>query len=141
VNRVVAVVAAACGLMAVVVGRAGAQGPYVRPQTSPYARPTLSPHLNLLHGGSPAINYYGLVRPQEEFNNSIQEIQTEIHATQSGMMNPAVTTALPVTGHPTRFFSHGSYFFTHLGTGNRSSGTPMPGVVSGRPGTPVSTQR
>jgi hypothetical protein len=100
----------------------------------------LSPYLNLLHGGSPAINYYGLVRPQEEFNNSIQEIQNEIHATQSGIMNSSVNTTLPVTGHPTRFFSHGGYFFTHLGTSNRTTGTPTPGVVTGRPGTPVSTQ-
>ena len=139
--RLIAIFAATWGFLLVDVGSVGAQGPYVRPQTSPYARPALSPYLNLLHGGNPAINYYGLVRPQEDFNTSIQGIQNELHATQSGLLNPTMSTALPVTGHPTQFFSHGGYFFTHLGSGNRSTGTPTPGATLGRPGTPVALPR
>ena len=139
--RMIAFVVTSGIILLVGVDRVGAQGPYGRPQTSPYARPALSPYLNLLHGGSPAINYYGLVRPQEEFNTSIQGLQNEIHATQSGMINPSMSTALPVTGHRTQFFSHGGYFFTHLGTGSRTSGTPIPGAVSARPGTPVASPR
>jgi len=141
VIRIIAFVVTSWIILLVGVGTVGAQGPYVRPQTSPYARPALSPYLNLLHGGSPAINYYGLVRPQEEFSTSIQGIQNEIHATQSELVNASTSAALPVTGHRTQFFSHGGYFFTHLGSNNRASGTPTPGVVSARPGTPVSWPR
>jgi hypothetical protein len=141
VIRSFTIVAVACGLLLLVSGSARAQGPYVRPQISPYSRPALSPYLNLFRGGNPAINYYGLVRPQEEFNSSIQELHNELHATQTGMVNPTMSTNLPVTGHPTRFFSQGAYFFTHLGSGSRTSGTPTPGVVSARPGTPASMPR
>jgi hypothetical protein len=42
-----------------------AQAP-IAPQapTQPYSPPVVSPYLNLLNRGNPAINYYGLVRPQ-----------------------------------------------------------------------------
>ena len=139
--RIMAIVVAWWAFLLVGVGPVGAQFPYVRPQTSPYARPALSPYLNLLRGGNPAINYYGLVRPQEDFSTSIQGIQNEIHATQSELVNSSTGAALPVTGHRTQFFSHGGYFFTHLGLGNRTSGTPTPGAVSARPGTPAASPR
>lgn len=134
-------VALACGLLLLGVCLVHAQGPYVRPQTGPVARPALSPYLNLLRGGSPAINYHGLVRPQQEFGNAIQEIQSEMNAPHTAMTAPNNTTTLPITGHPSRFFSHQSYFFTHQGAGNggtRTNGTPTPGAVSARPGQPVS---
>lgn len=116
-----------------------AQGPYVRPQASPASRPALSPYLNLLRNGSPAINYYGLVRPQQDFSNSLQEIQNEIHAPPAGPTSANGSTSLPTTGHPSRFFSHGSYFFSHLNTGSSSrlSGTPTPGATTARPGQPA----
>ena len=49
-------------------------GPYTRPQTgNPYAQPVFSPYLNLLRRGTnPAVNYYGLVRPEIDFRNSLQ---------------------------------------------------------------------
>jgi hypothetical protein len=117
-----------------------AQGPYVRPQTGPASRPALSPYLNLLRNGSPAINYYGLVRPQQEFSRSLQEIQNELHAPPGAPATPNSATSLPITGHPSRFFSHGGYFFSHVnsGAGNaRLNGTPTPGATTARPGQPA----
>jgi hypothetical protein len=136
--------ASACGLLLLGACLARAQGPYVRPQTSPVARPALSPYLNLLRGGNPAINYYGLVRPQQEFGSAIQEIQNEMNAPHPLTTAANNTATLPITGHPTRFFSHQSYFFTHQGAGNgstRTNGTPTPGAVSARPGQPASSRQ
>jgi hypothetical protein len=96
--------------------------------------------LNLLHGGNPAINYYGLVRPQQEFGNAIQEIQNEMNAPRQTTMAATNSASQPITGHPTRFFNHQGYFFTQQGAGNggtRTNGTPTPGAVSARPGQPV----
>jgi hypothetical protein len=137
-------VATICGLFMLGACVAHAQGPYVRPQTGPVARPALSPYLNLLHGGNPAINYYGLVRPQQEFGSAIQEIQNEMSAPHPMLTGANGATNLPITGHPSRFFSYQGHFFTHLGSGNggtRTSGTPTPGAVSARPGQPVNGSR
>src|SRR6266849_4481527 len=41
--------------------------------------PGASPYLNLLRSGSSqAVNYYGLVRPQTDFRNSIQGLQQQV---------------------------------------------------------------
>jgi hypothetical protein len=120
----------------------GAQDPYVRPSTSPAPRPALSPYLNLLRGGNTAINYYGLVRPQEEFSSSIREFQQQVHTAQGTQMSREGGIALPVTGHPTRFFNYQGYFFTPSGAGSsggQARGTPpTPGSNATRPGQPVS---
>jgi hypothetical protein len=124
-----------------------AQGPYVRPPTSPYDRPVVSPYLNLLRAGSnPAINYYDLVRPQEEFRTSIRSLQQQVDQAQTSRAAPESATALPVTGHPTRFFNYQTYFFTQGGTG--PGGTrpgngipPTPGVIPARPGQPAPAPR
>jgi hypothetical protein len=56
-------------------------GPYVRPQANPgnpYSQPVFSPYLNLgRNGTNPAIDYYGIVRPQQEFSSSIQQLQSQ----------------------------------------------------------------
>src|SRR5215203_6920838 len=46
-------------------------------------RPGLSPYLNLGRGGNPAINYYGLVRPQIAAERAFQAIGTNIVNLQS----------------------------------------------------------
>jgi hypothetical protein len=94
---------------------AHAQG-YVRPQTNPFPKPAVSPYLNLLRGGNPAINYYGLVRPQEDTATALLQLQQQ---QQQQMANQALLAAgdptLPVTGHPTRFFNYSHYFFNQGG--------------------------
>jgi hypothetical protein len=83
------------------------------PPYNPYARPPLSPYLNLNRGGVPAINYYGLVRPQLQTERFIQ--QQEILAAQTPAAAPA--TVVYATGHPTRFMSYSQYFMSTGGGG------------------------
>lgn len=76
-------------------------------------RPTVSPYLNLMRGGLPAVNYYGLVRPQIELEQSMLQIQ-QLQQVQSGMLNsplgqqPTVTPL--VTGHGASFFNTSHYY-------------------------------
>src|SRR5205823_8814611 len=72
-------------------------------------RPPLSPYLNLLRGGNPAINYYGLVRPEQQFTRSIEQLQMQ------GTAGPVVAPleglqTLPYTGHPVRFVNYSHYY-------------------------------
>lgn len=87
-------------------GWASAQAPGVRP----YARPAFSPYLNLNRfGTNPAINYYGLVRPQLRYNNDIQRLQDNTFELQQ--REPAVVgSELLPTGHATGFLNHQRYF-------------------------------
>src|SRR5262245_12524565 len=67
-----------CGLvlglgLSTAAGEAAAQGIYYpQPTPNPYARPVVSPYLNLARGGNPAINYFGLTKPQLDFNKQVQ---------------------------------------------------------------------
>src|SRR5687768_6759291 len=102
---------------ALCVGTAGASaqppvpgGGYSRP-------PAFSPYLNLLRGGgSPALNYYGIVRPQMQFRDAIQNLSNQVDLNQQAIGNLAATgNALPTTGHPTQFMNLGGYFMSSGG--------------------------
>src|SRR3954469_12280831 len=71
--------------------------------------PPVSPYLNLLRPGtSPAINYYGIVRPEMNFMNSVQALQAQLgYAQQAGALS---TGEVGTTGHPAFFLNHGGYF-------------------------------
>lgn len=73
--------------------------------------PTYSPYLNLLRGGSPAINYYGLVRPEIQFRQGLQNLAGNVaqNAQDIGTLEAGVGGVSP-TGHPTMFMNYGSYF-------------------------------
>lgn len=88
-----------------------------QPALGPMARPTFSPYLNLLRRGDPVLNYYGLVRPQLELRGSVQQLQQRL----SGQLisEEERASALPATGHPSRFM-HYSHYFLNMGTGNPS---------------------
>jgi len=106
---------ASVSLLLLLSGFAHAQG--VRP-----GRPTVSPYLNLLRRGTdPALNYYNLVRPQNEFINSIQQLQGQVSTNRQGISDLQKSTGLPPTGHTTRFLSHSSYFL-NAGSAGRGSG-------------------
>jgi hypothetical protein len=101
-----------------------------RPVTNPLGTPVVSPYLNLLRGGNPAINYYGIVRPLENLENFEQAALTQ----------PAVDPNRPanVSGYNTRFMSYGGYFGTirpapapRPGTGGLPAGSVTPLI---RPG-------
>lgn len=87
-------------------------------------RPPVSPYLNLARPGSPGINYYGLVRPQQEFRNGLQQLQ------QQSNNQPQVTGSQPedlVTGHGSHYMNFSHYFGGQgLATGNAIRPTLVP---------------
>jgi hypothetical protein len=94
--------------------------------------PGFSPYLNLLRGGnSPAINYYGIVRPEITFGNSLYQLgvqqnllqgqQTDLSNQQSAL---AAYTALPATGHTTGFMTQSKFFMTNGGAGQGNTFAP-----------------
>src|SRR5438105_3422455 len=68
-------------------------------------RPTFSPYLNLARrDSSPALNYYGLVRPQIATQNNIQSLQQQfivIQQQQQIVGQSLVNPELPITGQQT----------------------------------------
>jgi hypothetical protein len=110
-------------------GPARAQGPRPtpRPNIGQPSRPTVSPYLNLLRrGNSPAFNYYTLVRPQQQFQQSVQQLQQDVAAlppTVGGQEGPS---GLPTTGHPTQFMNYSHYFFNQGGQASPSRSSAAP---------------
>ena len=78
------------------------------PGGGPAVQPPFSPYLNLLRqGSSPAANYFGLVRPQQQFAGSLQGLQqttAQLGATAAG------SDQLPNTGVGFGFQTQRSYF-------------------------------
>lgn len=96
---------------------------YVPPATSPFPKPPVSPYLNLFRGGPPGINYYGLVRPQEQTGTALWQLQQRQQQLAAGQV--ALVTGdpnLPSTGHPTRFFNY-SHYFLNQGGATAAAGT------------------
>ena len=111
-------------------------------------RPTFSPYLNLLRGGvNPAINYYGIVRPQQQFRQQAQVLEQQIYQNSLAVQSLGVSGLvqqqpnLATTGHPVVFNSYGQYF-NNLGSGGAGGGgfagspaftTPqLPGYIGGQ---------
>lgn len=72
------------------------------------SRPAYSPYLNLLRPGNTALNYYGLVRPEQEFRSTNQQFQQqfrEVDRKFESFEQREGASNLGVTGHRTRFFS------------------------------------
>ena len=63
--------------------------------------PGYSPYLNLARQGNPGVNYYGLVRPQVEFRNSVQQLQRTTTTLQAGVSQ--LSGGDLTTGHPASF--------------------------------------
>ena len=104
---------------------ASAQIGIYNPPAQPFGQPPVSPYLNLFRGGPPAINYYGLVRPQLETNRFIQQQELLAAQQQAHPLGVVVTTG---TGHPTSFMSYRQYFLTQGGGAVPSTG---PQTVTG----------
>jgi hypothetical protein len=110
-------------------------------------RPAFSPYLNLARqGGTPALNYYGLVRPQVQFQQSIQNLQGSVNSNLQAIGNLQTDTTgggLPATGHLAGFMNHNAYFMTSgqlttnqgIGAGaqrfSQNIRTPQPGFAGG----------
>jgi hypothetical protein len=89
-------------------------------------RATFSPYLNLTRSnGSLALNYYGLVRPELQFRQSLNQLQGSVATNQQligNLQSGSVDT--PATGHPVQFLNHGGFFLNNgpsLGTGGFGS--------------------
>jgi hypothetical protein len=134
------VLGAALLVLGLLTGEAvNAQGPPSRPGLSPRARPTFSPYLNLLRrGNSPAVNYYGQVRPELAFRKSIGGLsetqseqgtrQSELGKRQENIEERQEAQEESARVAPTRrasgFFTHSRYFFTTQAPGAASRSTP-----------------
>lgn len=102
---------------------------------SPGFQPAVSPYLNLARGGVPAVNYYGLVRPQVEGTQALINIEQQLQSfepvTVPGMAGGpmqgagAGSTVGPQVVAPTRFMTHGRNFQNAFPTqGAQPGGTP-----------------
>jgi hypothetical protein len=93
-----------------------------QPPGPPVLRPAYSPYLNLLRQGtSPAINYYGLVRPEQTARQSLQAVQSAVSANQRTIRD-LFGNELGQTGVPAQFLNHYGYFQ------NQRAGGGTPGL-------------
>jgi hypothetical protein len=117
------------------------QYPYPGGPFGSYVRPPVSPYLNLLRAGSsPAVNYYGLVRPQLAFGSAIQNLDQQLSTLgqQTSSLEAEAATAIPPTGRVVGFMTHYRYFQTFSTQYQGSRGQPL----ASRPATPpTQTQR
>lgn len=106
--------AAVIAILLGAVGGVKAQPPAPRP-LGPVANPPVSPYINLLRpGSSPAINYYGLVRPQVDFQQSMLALQSQVLDVQQGQ-NSLRNGDPGTTGHSVYFLNYGGYFLNTVG--------------------------
>jgi hypothetical protein len=131
----------AAGMLALFVAPCPAQPPGFAPsgvgQPPITSRPTISPYLNLTRrGGSTASNYYNLVRPQNQFYQSIQQIQQEVGANvqELSALQQQSASGLRPTGHVAGFLNHGAYFMTMGRAPTARLGQPMMSPGVGRAG-------
>jgi hypothetical protein len=101
-------------------------------QPGAYRPPTVSPYINLLRGDQPQyLNYYGLVRPQLQFQNGIQSLQAQTSLQGNALSSEAaLTNGLLLTGHPVYFRNTGVYFArTFTGAGGMGAGSYAGGAT------------
>jgi hypothetical protein len=120
--------------LSLVAGRVNAQGYYYPPRTTPFARPLLSPYVNLVNGTNPAIQYYGIVRPQLNLFSDVNQLQY-----QNALLQQQATTGTPlpgevVTGVPGHFMTQSRYFMTQYTSPGIAGRTGFGTMSAGRPG-------
>jgi hypothetical protein len=101
--------------------------------------PAFSPYLNLFRGGSPAINYYGLIRPELQFRQAIQSLNNDLTSNQNAINNlESGLGVVTTTGHPTQFMNLGGYFMNSgmgaQGLGGGSQSGARMNTINNRPG-------
>jgi hypothetical protein len=111
----------------------------------PFGGPTVSPYINLLRRDiNPAVNYYGSVRPQLQYNTAINSLEQQVTANRIAV-TAAENAAVPQTGHPITFLNYQRFFlntgvsspFQNVQASARAigSGSLPTGSAAGTPGT------
>ena len=81
---------------------------YASSRPSVTTRPAFSPYLNLLRQGDPVLNYYGLVRPEQEFRAANEQFRTQFSEVERELKTVEEREAasnLGATGHRVQFLS------------------------------------
>lgn len=97
--------------------------------------PPYSPYLNLTRPGNLANNYYGLVRPEIQFRNSIQGLQSQygnLRQEIADVNTPQGPGQFRATGHPTVFMNY-SHFYSLRGRSQVGVQTPGPAPTGQSP--------
>jgi len=99
-------------VLSLAAGAARAQPGAITPRGVPgYTTPPVSPYINLLRRGSPAaVNYYGIVRPEFQFQNALQNLQQQVTTLGATAEAEAGPNAPPATGHAVVFMNYSHYF-------------------------------
>src|SRR5207237_5726383 len=106
---------------------------WAQPGVTPgyYPRPPVSPYINLFRfGTNPAINNYGIVRPELELQRSLYNLRQEVGSLNSVFAQGQTGTELPPTGHTALFNYYGGYF-----------GRPLTGASAARASSGSATSR
>ncbi len=97
----------------------------------PGGTPAFSPYLNIVGRGNPAINYYGITRPQIEFRNALYGNRPGpgIPAESEDQFDPALRRG---TGHGVTFNNLSHYYYNGPTTGfSPAVGAGSAGLRSG----------
>jgi hypothetical protein len=133
-KRWVIAAGAALGLL-VVLGPERASAQFMQPPASfgqmppnPLGIPQFSPYLNLMRGNNPGINYFGVVQPQLQTQQSLMQLQQQQTLLEQ-QQQLSLTGLVPVgglggaplpTGHQAQFMNYLHYFpATVAGVGPR----------------------
>jgi hypothetical protein len=83
-----------------------------RPATLQPLSSPVSPYINLLRRDiAPVFNYYGTVRPELNFQRSLQSLQQQVSSQQQSLSGlEALPPGTLATGHPAYFLNLGRYF-------------------------------
>jgi hypothetical protein len=128
-------------ILGTTVSSVNAQPPGIPPGGGPNGMnlglsPAFSPYLNMNRPASnPAINYFGLVRPQQQFASTLQGLQRQSNLFNP-LYNPINSDNQPVsTGHLFGFQNQRYYFQNQFYAGGFGAGTSsMGGFGGGRTG-------
>ncbi|QJW99695.1 hypothetical protein [Frigoriglobus tundricola] len=92
------------------------------PPGSPFAGPRpaqFGNYLNLTRqGASPAVNYYGIVRPQAQFGDSIQQLQRQVAIGPFSSFGDTTAEQPSITGHAFGFQNQSLYYQNQYYAGN-----------------------
>ena len=122
-----------CLPAALVVFSAAVASAQPSPQAGPVSRPSFSPYLNLVNrGNNPALNYLGIVRPQQQQAQQLNQLSQQYNQTTNALQNSlnglaeGIDPNVRFTGYVAVFNNTGPYFsrnpISGSGGGLRSGG-------------------